>query len=150
MEQLATAGKYGRNYLGWCMNNLQNPALRRAAERALTQFGSKTDEAALRKLIAIEPDYQDFTNSEIEREIDGELGRAVEDCEYEQKLDAADDNLRADLLAMGCTAQVVAFVMANRYDPDAIFAQIKFSSIKKQAAFTAAWNKYEDALPMVG
>ncbi len=150
MEELATAGRYGRSYLGWCMNNLQNPALRRAAEQALIQFGSRFNELAMRKLMASDPEFRDLTPGDIEREIENEIISVAEEDAYNKKLEACNERLRGDLVAIGCTDQVVKFVISNTLDADKIFASIKFSSIDKQVAFTAAWNRYEDSLPTPG
>lgn len=146
MEDLAQAGRYGRNYLSWCATNLRNPALCRAAESALKVF-TQPKEELIYKLIAIEPDYRGWDAEEIEHEVENEIAQAGDDAIYAERLAAREDQLRADLVAMGCTSQVVDFVMLNQFDADIVFARIKFSSAEKQAAFTAAWNRSEQAVP---
>lgn len=146
MEDLAQAGKYGRNYLHWCATNLQNPAQRSAADRALKIFTQPKEELIYR-MIAAEPDYREWDAEEIECEVENEIAQAGEDAIYAERLAAREDQLRADLVAMGCTSEVVNFVMLNQYDADIVFARIKFSSVEKQAAFTAAWNRSEQAIP---
>ena len=146
MEDLAQAGRYGRNYLSWCATNLRNPALCRAAESALKVF-TQPKEELIYKLIAIEPDYRGWDAEEIEHEVENEIAQAGDDAIYAERLAAREDQLRADLVAMGCTSQVVDFVMLNQFDADIVFARIKFSSAEKQAAFTAAWNRSEQAMP---
>ena len=98
-------------------------------------------------MIAAEPDYREWDAEEIECEVENEIAQAGEDAIYAERLAAREDQLRADLVAMGCTSEVVNFVMANQYDADIVFARIKFSSVEKQAAFTAAWNRSEQAIP---
>lgn len=81
MAELAQAGKYGRNYLCWCVLNLQNPAHSRAAELALKTFIMPKAEL-LYRLFSVEPDYKGCVPEEIERDVENEIAQAEADAKW--------------------------------------------------------------------